>query len=80
MAASHGSDASDVSNRAAVGWTPSLHALLRARGTPLDRDDLESVAAFDGQWIDALKDLCTSVDADAVRALAAASVAGRSTS
>jgi hypothetical protein len=76
----HVAEAGEGFRRAAVGWTPSLHALLRARGTPLDRDDLESVAAFDGQWIDALKDLCTSVDADAVRALAAASVAGRSTS
>jgi hypothetical protein len=60
-----------------VRWTPSLHAALRAG---VAGDDLERFDALDGQWIDALKDLCTTVDVDALRALAATAGAGGSTS
>jgi DNA-binding transcriptional regulator LsrR (DeoR family) len=54
-------------------WTPSLHAVLRAG---VAGDDLGRFAVLDGQWIDALKALCAGVDLDALRALAAAAVAG----
>lgn len=58
-------------------WTSSLHAALRAG---VAGADLGRFAALDRLWIDALKDLCATVDTDALRALAAAAVAGGSTS
>jgi hypothetical protein len=73
----HVTHAADGRRTAGVRWTPSLHAALRAG---VAGDDLERFGALDGQWIDALKDLCATVDVDALRALAATAGAGGRTS
>ena len=73
----HVTHTADVGRTTELPWTSSLHAALRA-GVAIA--DLERFAALDSQWIHELKDLCATVDTDALRALAAAAVAGDSTS